>query len=131
MARILIDFDGTCVEHRYPKVGGDIGAVPVLRALVDAGNQLILYTMRDSENGTLDQAIRWFCDNGIKLSGTQQMFGNESWTNSKKIHADYCIDDRNIGTPMRVDSGGQLCVDWNKMAALLAHEGLINHVDYE
>jgi len=26
---ICIDFDGTCVTHEFPKVGKDIGAVPV------------------------------------------------------------------------------------------------------
>ena len=25
---ILIDFDGTCVAHEFPKVGKDIGAEP-------------------------------------------------------------------------------------------------------
>jgi hypothetical protein len=28
---IAVDFDGTCVTHEYPKVGRDIGAVPVLK----------------------------------------------------------------------------------------------------
>lgn len=31
---IAIDFDGTCVSHRFPLIGEDIGAVPVLKALV-------------------------------------------------------------------------------------------------
>ena len=31
MATIAIDFDGTVVTHEYPKVGRDIGAVPVLK----------------------------------------------------------------------------------------------------
>jgi len=34
---IAIDFDGTCVTHDFPKVGKDIGAVPVLRELVENG----------------------------------------------------------------------------------------------
>ena len=33
---ICVDFDGTCVTHEFPKVGKDIGAVPVLKKLVDA-----------------------------------------------------------------------------------------------
>jgi len=28
---IVIDFDGTVVTHEFPKVGRDIGAVPVLK----------------------------------------------------------------------------------------------------
>jgi hypothetical protein len=47
---ILIDFDGTCVAHEFPKVGKDIGAVPVLKALVENGHNLILFTMRSELN---------------------------------------------------------------------------------
>jgi hypothetical protein len=46
MAIIGIDFDGTVVTHDFPKIGKDIGAVPVLRKLVDNGHKLILFTMR-------------------------------------------------------------------------------------
>lgn len=42
---IAVDFDGTCVTHEFPKVGRDIGAVPVLRKLVENGHKLILFTM--------------------------------------------------------------------------------------
>lgn len=31
---IAVDFDGTCVTHEFPRVGKDIGAVPVLKELV-------------------------------------------------------------------------------------------------
>ena len=31
---IAIDFDGTCVVHKYPEIGKDIGAVAVLRELI-------------------------------------------------------------------------------------------------
>lgn len=31
MAIIGIDFDGTVVTHDFPKIGKDIGAVPVLK----------------------------------------------------------------------------------------------------
>ena len=43
---VAVDFDGTCVKHKYPLMGEDIGAVPVLKALVAANHLLILYTMR-------------------------------------------------------------------------------------
>ena len=43
---IAVDFDGTCVTHEFPKVGKDIGAVPVLKKLVEKGHKIILYTMR-------------------------------------------------------------------------------------
>ena len=31
---IAVDFDVTCVTHEFPKVGKDIGAVPVLKELI-------------------------------------------------------------------------------------------------
>ena len=43
---ICVDFDGTCVTHDFPEIGKDIGAIPILLRLVDAGHKLILYTMR-------------------------------------------------------------------------------------
>jgi hypothetical protein len=66
---IGIDFDGTCVSHEFPYIGKDIGAVPVLKKLVEDGNQLILWTMRsDGKSGDfLKQAIEWFKDNDIPL----------------------------------------------------------------
>ena len=48
---ICIDFDGTCVTHDFPKMGKDIGAVPVLKRLVGRGHKLILWTMRSSISG--------------------------------------------------------------------------------
>ena len=63
---IAVDFDGTCVKHAYPKIGEDIGAIPVLKRLVKDGHQLVLNTMRS--RGTLVEAVQWFEDNGIKLS---------------------------------------------------------------
>ena len=57
-----IDFDGTVVTHAFPEIGDDIGAVPVLKALVENGHQLILFTMRsDNKDGNyLTQAVNWF-----------------------------------------------------------------------
>lgn len=43
---IAVDFDGTCVTHEFPKIGKDIGAIPVLRKLVErerTSNYLIYY----------------------------------------------------------------------------------------
>lgn len=54
---IAVDFDGTCVKHRYPMVGEDVdGAVSVLKELVRKGHKIILYTMRsgDTDNMNLD-----------------------------------------------------------------------------
>lgn len=86
MAIIGIDFDGTVVTHDFPKIGKDIGAVPVLRKLVDNGHKLILFTMRsDIDEVTSDdynihkqggkylsEAVQWFTDNDIPLFGINE-----------------------------------------------------------
>lgn len=66
---LAIDFDGTCTTHDYPRIGKDIGAVPVLQRLVAAGHKLIINTMRSGKE--LDKAVKWFEENGIKLYGIQ------------------------------------------------------------
>lgn len=45
---IAVDFDGTCVAHEYPKIGRDVGAVPVLRRLAGDGRILFMeFTAKD------------------------------------------------------------------------------------
>lgn len=56
---VAVDFDGTCVDHRYPHVGPSVpGAADVLRELVAAGHLLIIWTMRDGHY--LEAAEEWF-----------------------------------------------------------------------
>lgn len=65
-----------------PHIGKDIGAVPVLKELVDNGHQLILFTMRCDllyNFGEevkwfeyLDDAINWFKGHDIPFYGVQK-----------------------------------------------------------
>ena len=98
---IAIDFDGTCVTHDYPKVGKDIGAVPVLKKLTDSGHQLILNTMRSGKE--LDDAVQWFIDNDIPLYGVNENPTQKSWTASPKVYAHLYIDDAALGCPLMFD----------------------------
>ena len=53
---IAIDFDGTIVEHEYPKIGKPIPfAIETLLHLQKDGHILILWTVRDSDS--LQEAI--------------------------------------------------------------------------
>ena len=46
---IAVDFDGTCVKHRYPMVGEDVdGAVSVLKELVKYETIYIKRVHKDS-----------------------------------------------------------------------------------
>ena len=132
MAIIVIDFDGTVVTHEYPKVGRDIGAVPVLKRLVEAGHQLILFTMRSNmENNGLRDAVQWFIENGIQLWGVNQNPTQAVWTNSPKPHAQLIIDDTALGCPLlmddlvSVDSCQHPYVNWEEVEELLELQGYL------
>lgn len=135
---ILIDFDGTVVTHDFPKVGKDIGAVPVLRELVEKGHKLILFTMRsDVENvpspefpGTftgkyLTDAVTWFKKNNIPLYGVQSNPTQHKWTTSPKAYGQLIIDDIALGIPLVYEDGERPYVDWIKVKELLIENNIL------
>ena len=99
MKYINVDFDGTCVTHEFPLVGKEIGAIPVLKALVANGYGLILFTMRSK--AYLDAAIDWFKRNDIELYGIQTNPTQHKWTSSPKSYAHLMIDDSALGCPLK------------------------------
>ncbi len=115
---IAVDFDGTCVKNRYPYVGEDIGAAPILKKLVNSGHKLILLTMRDC--GTvLRDALAWFKKNDIPLYGIN-LNPSQNWSDSRKVFAHYYIDDQNIGCPTKIEEKSELpYVDWEKVDKIL------------
>jgi hypothetical protein len=126
---ICVDFDGTCVTHEFPKVGRDIGAVQVLKELVESGNQLVLFTMRSNRpNGNfLDDAVNWFKDNEIPLYGIQENPTQKNWTTSPKAYGEIYIDDAALGSPLIYPGNGEKpYVDWNKARELLTEIGALN-----
>lgn len=120
---IAIDFDGTCVKNKYPYVGEDIGAVPILKDLVKRGHRLILCTMRSHKPNKgidcLQDAVDWFNNNGIELYAINENPEQKSWTDSNKIYADLYIDDAALGCPLTSDGFGNVYVDWSKVSNLL------------
>lgn len=128
---IAIDFDGTCVTHDYPNVGVDIGAVPVLKKLVENGHQLMLWTMRGNKpNGkTLDDAVKWFADNQIPLWGINENPDQTKtgWTNSNKQHAELYIDDAALGCPLYYDMTfhSRPFVNWDDVEYSLIKKGIL------
>lgn len=119
---IAIDFDGTCVKHEYPKVGADIGAIPVLKQLIDKGHNLILFTMRDGKE--LNDAINWFKNNDIKLYGIQYNPTQRNWTKSNKCYAKLYIDDAALGIPL-IEDEERPYVDWIKVKELLTLKDIL------
>jgi hypothetical protein len=126
---IAIDFDGTCVTHDFPYVGKDIGSQEVLKKLVEAGNDLILWTMRsDTSKGSfLKAAVKWFEANDIPLYGVQRNPTQDSWTSSPKCYAEIFIDDAALGCPLKFDSklSNRPFVDWTQVEYMLTEMGAL------
>jgi hypothetical protein len=137
---ILIDFDGTVVTHEFPKVGKDIGAVPVLKELVANGHKLILFTMRSdivnptstsheiiAESGKyLTAAVEWFRRNDIPLYGIQVNPTQHSWTSSPKAYGQIMIDDSALGCPLVYpQDGSRPFVDWAVVRNMLQRSGVL------
>ena len=117
---IAIDFDGTCVKHAFPKIGEDIGAVPVLKQLVKDGHKLVLNTMRS--NDLITEAVSWFTEKGITLYGVNNTPGQSSWTRSPKVYANVYIDDAALGCPTACDKEGNIYVDWKVVAKAFGYD---------
>lgn len=138
---ICIDFDGTCVSHEFPKIGKDIGAVPILKELVENGHRLILFTMRSDrkkkkkvggeevivEENVLTEALRWFEENGIPLYGVQKNPTQRFWTSSPKAYGHLYIDDANLGCPLIENDpeSERAYVDWAKVREILVEKGIL------
>ena len=94
-----MDFDGTIVEHRYPAIGREIlFAFDTLKALQEQRHQLILWTYRSGKE--LDEAVEYCRKNGIVFYAVNKNYPEEVFVEgeiSRKIQADFYIDDRNIG----------------------------------
>lgn len=139
---ICIDFDGTCVTHEFPKVGKDIGAIPVLNKIADAGHNLILFTMRsDIEVVTsndygihkqageyLTDAVNWFIDNHIPLHGVNVNPTQHTWTKSPKAYGQLYIDDAALGCPLlyNPEISDRPFVDWAKVEEMLKSIGVLS-----
>ncbi|WP_242202331.1 BT0820 family HAD-type phosphatase [Aestuariivivens insulae] len=95
---IAVDFDGTIVEDAYPKIGKPIlFAFETLKKLQEKGHRLILWSYRSGKR--LDEAVSFCNKHGISFYAVNKSFPEEQSIEgqSRKIHADIFIDDRNIG----------------------------------
>lgn len=110
---LAIDFDGTIVEDAYPNIGKpQLFAFETLKRLQSDGHRLILWTYRDGKK--LLEAVVFCKENGIEFYAVNKSFPEEQFSKdrSPKIHADYFIDDRNIGG----------FVGWGKVYQLITNE---------
>lgn len=100
MATIAVDFDGTIVTHEYPNIGEELPfATETLRMLIRDQHRLILWSVREGK--LLDDAIEWCRKRGVEFYAVNRDYPEEEPDKnnhfSRKLKADYFIDDRNIG----------------------------------
>lgn len=100
MATIAVDFDGTIVTHEYPKIGTELPfATETLKMLIKDHHKLILWSVREGK--LLDEAVEWCRERGVEFWAVNKDYPEESLENnnhfSRKLKADWFIDDRGIG----------------------------------
>lgn len=99
MLKIAVDFDGTIVEHKYPEIGKEkLFAFETLKALINDGHQLILWTIRTGKE--LDEAVEYCRKNGVEFYAVNKNYPEEVFdesVTSRKVLVDIYIDDRNVG----------------------------------
>ena len=96
---IAVDFDGTIVEHRYPRIGEEIPfAIDTLELLQQEKHRLILWSVR--EGTLLEEAVEWCKARGLEFYAVNKDYPEEQKSHqgfSRKLKADLFIDDRNLG----------------------------------
>lgn len=155
----LIDFDGTIIP-KIPGIGYsnyDTGAERVLKKIVDNGHSIVLFTCRNNskrnpynylnknyktprKETSLEEALRWFRERNIPLSGVNTSPGQIDKVGiSRKALGDIVIDDTCLGIPIKIisidwtsyETGKteydvvSYCVDWSIVEQKLLELGLI------
>ena len=119
---IAVDFDGTIVEHAYPKIGKEIpGAIATIKALKAAGHTVFLWTARPGVNRI--EAEEWLGKRGIELDLPVYYAAD-----CVKALADIYIDDRALGCPMTQsgpESEFRLYVDWQAISTRFVRMGAL------
>lgn len=117
---IAVDFDGTIVEHDYPRIGAPVPfAIDTLIQLQKDGHQLILWTVREEEY--LTEAVEYCRSFGVEFYAVNQSFPDEDPEQkpSRKILADLFIDDRNLGG----------LPDWGQIYHMIKHDRMFEPFD--
>lgn len=116
---IAIDFDGTLVDHEYPRIGKEkLFAFETLKQLQNEDHRLILWTIRTGKE--LDEAVEYCKNKGITFYAINKNYPEETFDEyrvSRKVNADIFIDDRNVGG----------FPGWSKIYQMLNEAGALSH----
>ncbi len=138
--KVYLDFDGTCVEHRYPQIGRcNFGCIEVIDKLQKAGHEVVLNTMRcEFNDGSLQQALRWF-ENGwmnllednvdldlMSIKATDRKHSPAYWDwEFFKANDKIIIDDQSRGVPLKREViGDGWMVDWAEVDRQFKEQGI-------
>ena len=92
---VAVDFDGTIVDHEFPKIGKlKPHVVEVLQRLHSFGCRIIIWTCRDGVY--LQEALKFLRTHDIPYDCVNCNIPEIDFT-SNKIFANYYIDDLNLG----------------------------------
>lgn len=140
--KIYLDFDGTVVEHQYPRMGRcNFGCIEVIKKLQDAGHEVVLNTYRANISpSALQQALDFLNVNAWAfLNGKQDHFfelkpivalpeklhpAQWDWNLMNQTDAVY-IDDVALHMPLKpaVMSEGKM-VDWGQINLEFIENGM-------
>lgn len=116
---IAVDFDGTIVEHCYPRIGREIPfAFATLRKLQSEGHRLILWSVREGK--LLDEAVDFCRRHGVEFYAVNANFPEEKIAEypsapCRKLRADLYIDDCNVG---KLPDWGTI-ISWSVVVAVM------------
>lgn len=134
MKNIYLDFDGTVVEHAYPRIGRyNAPALEVIKKLQDKGHRIILNTTRVMfKDGSLQAALIYLNKhpqvNGIHIRlHTSHKINPPRWCKeSLKQAAEIYIDDMADGIPKTKTAVNGYMVNWQEVEKQLTEAGIID-----
>lgn len=104
---LAIDFDGTIVNHEFPKIGYlKPYAKQVIQRWKEEGHKIIIWTCRNQSEpehpewtqAPISAVIEFLNKNKIPFDTVNSDVPNLGfWLQSRKVYADVYIDDRNMG----------------------------------
>lgn len=94
---IVVDFDGTIVEHKYPGIGKEIPfAIDVLKQLRQEKHRLILWSVRESQ--LLDEAVDFCRGRGLVFDTVNRNLAEGTHRHyPRKLEGDIFVDNSNLG----------------------------------
>ena len=101
---IAVDFDGVLVQSAFPKIGEpDHEMVDLVRLLIQKPDvEVVLWTSRVAQ--PLEDAIAWCEQMGLTFDAindnapsNKREYGKLYPNGTRKIYADYYLDDHNMG----------------------------------